>query len=261
MLGYALLQGYPDISHFVTTRQGGCGKGTYGTFNCTPYSGDEPDVVCRNQQLLCDALTVSPKELVIPFQTHGVEIGKIDRRYISFSDEERKTYLQGKDALVTNMPGYCLCVSTADCVPLLLFDKANRVIAAVHAGWRGTVARIVERTIETMRREFASEPKDMLACIGPSISLESFEVGEEVWQAFADANFEMERISLRNQDTGKWHLDLWEANRLQLLGKGVSAGSIELAGVCTYLNEDRFFSARRLGIKSGRILSGIMLNQ
>ena len=96
----------------------------------------------------------------------------------------------------------------------------------------------------------------MIACIGPSISLESFEVGDEVYDAFAKAGFDMDRIAKKYE---KWHLDLWEANRLQLLAQGVWLEHIEVSGICTYQQHENFFSARRLGIKSGRILSGVML--
>ena len=107
-----------------------------------------------------------------------------------------------------------------------------------------------------MRLHYGSDGKDIIACIGPSISLESFEVGDEVYAAFAEAGFDMTRIAWKYE---KWHLDLWEANRLQLLTHGVLPEHIEVAGICTYQQHKDFFSARRLGIQSGRILSGIML--
>ena len=107
-----------------------------------------------------------------------------------------------------------------------------------------------------MRSHYGSEGKDIVACIGPSISLESFEVGDEVYDTFAEAGFDMNRIAKRYK---KWHLDLWEANRLQLLNQGVLPENMEVAGICTYQQHKDFFSARRLGIQSGRILSGIML--
>ena len=130
----------------------------------------------------------------------------------------------------------------------------------MHAGWRGTVAHILRSTLEKMRRIFGTEGKDVTACIGPSISLESFEVGEEVYEAFKEQDFDMLRISTWNGQTGKHHLDLWEANRIQLLSFGIPDSQIELSGICTYTHCDEFFSARRLGIRSGRILSGIMLD-
>jgi YfiH family protein len=164
--------------------------------------------------------------------------------------------LQDVDAVVTQLKDFCLCVSTADCVPILLYDKEKEVIAAVHAGWRGTVGRIVEKTIEVMKSQYGSEGKNIVACIGPSISLESFEVGDEVYAAFEEAGFDMTRIARRYE---KWHLDLWEANRVQLLAHGVLPEHIEVAGICTFQHHEDFFSARRLGIKSGRILSGIQI--
>ena len=164
--------------------------------------------------------------------------------------------LQDVDAVVTHLKDFCLCVSTADCVPILLYDRVKEVIAAIHAGWRGTVGRIVEKTLDVMKSQYGTEGEDVMACIGPSISLESFEVGDEVYAAFEEAGFDMSRIARKYE---KWHLDLWEANRLQLLAHGVLPEHIEVAGICTYQNHEDFFSARRLGIKSGRILSGIQI--
>lgn len=131
-------------------------------------------------------------------------------------------------------------------------------MAAIHAGWRGTVECIVGKALQTMRNTYGTDGKDIIACIGPGISLDAFEVGNEVYQAFKQAGFEMSRIS-RKED--KWHIDLWEANRLQLLEEGVLESNIEVAGICTYQSVEHFFSARRLGIRSGRILSGIMLHK
>ena len=98
--------------------------------------------------------------------------------------------------------------------------------------------------------------QDVVAAIGPGISLQSFEVGDEVYQAFQDARFDMNVISRRYS---KWHIDLWEANRIQLISAGVNPDNIEVSGICTYTANEDFFSARRLGINSGRIISGIIL--
>jgi YfiH family protein len=167
------------------------------------------------------------------------------------------TQLEGIDALVTRLPGYCLCISTADCVPVLLYAPHTQAIAAIHAGWRGTVSRIVENTLTLMSEQYGTQGKDLIACIGPSISLEAFEVGDEVYHAFHEAAFDMNIIARKES---KWHIDLWEANRQQLLAHGVKPENIEISGICTYHNNDDFFSARRQGINSGRILSGIMIH-
>ncbi len=259
MLGYGSLDAYPDIIHFVTTRTGGCSEGAYGSFNCSPFAGDEPERVARNQERLLQGLPQRPIELVIPHQTHSPRCLVIDGEYLSKSREEQRELSAGVDATLTGIRGYCLCVSTADCVPVLLYDTVRKAVAAIHAGWRGTVQGIVEHTLQQMAVQYGTEGKDVVACIGPSISQASFEVGEEVYDAFRDAAFPMEQIAVRNPQTGKAHIDLWEANRLQLLAFGVPASQIETAGICTYKEHETFFSARRLGIASGRILSGIMI--
>lgn len=248
MLEYGLMKSYSNISCFSTTRHGGCGVGNYGTFNCTHYCGDNPENVTENLRILGEILPECPRRFVIPRQTHTTNVRVITEEFVQAD-------LQEVDAVVTHLRDFCLCVSTADCVPVLMYDREKQVVAAVHAGWRGTVGRIVEKTLEVMKTQYGTAGKDVVACIGPSISLEAFEVGDEVYAAFLEAGFDMSRIARRYE---KWHLDLWEANRLQLLAHGVLPEHIEVAGICTYNHCDDFFSARRLGIKSGRILSGIM---
>lgn len=261
MLGYEVLSSYPNISCFVTTRRGGCSQGNYNSFNCTPYTGDDAECVRRNLEILCSSLPKRPKELIIPYQTHGTQVLAIDNSYLQANKEERHTMLQGIDALITHEPNCCLCISTADCIPILLYDHAHEVVAAVHAGWRGTVNYILGHTIDKMRSLYNTDSKDIIACIGPGISLPAFEVGDEVYEAFRQNGFRMDYISEWKPETHKYHIDLWAANRLQLLDFGVPSAQIETAGICTFTQHEEFFSARRLGIKSGRILSGIMINQ
>lgn len=256
MLVYGAMLPYTDIFCFSTTRKGGFSEGAYASFNCNGYCGDHEETVKRNQELLCGLLPQWPEGLVIPHQIHGTEVRTVDEVFLRLPKADRVEALEGVDALVTHIPGQCLCVSTADCIPVLCYDRRMRVVAAVHAGWRGTVARIVEKTLWRMQEEYGTRPEDVVACIGPGISLDAFEVGDEVYQAFAGAGFPMKRIARRES---KWHLDLWEANRMQLLDLGVPETQISVAGICTFRQNDTFFSARRQGILSGRILSGILL--
>ena len=251
MFVYGILKPYTNIFGFSTTRHGGVGEGAYATFNCTHYCGDRPETVKANLEIVKAMLPECPQVLVIPRQTHTTNVRII-------TDVPTEAELHEVDAVVTHLKNFCLCVSTADCVPVLLYDKEKQVIAAVHAGWRGTVGRIVEKALEAMKAHYGTEGKDVIACIGPSISLDSFEVGNEVYAAFEEAGFNMSRIARKYE---KWHLDLWEANRMQLLAHDVLPEHIEVAGICTYQRYDDFFSARRLGIKSGRILSGIVMNE
>lgn len=260
MLGYEVITPYSNIFCFSTTRRGGFSKGeNYASFNCTPYTGDDAECVLKNQELLCRSMPQHPKELIIPFQTHSTNILIIDSNYLQADSNQRTEMLQEVDALITREPGCCLCISTADCIPILLYDRKNQVIAAAHAGWRGTVNYIAGHTLDKMRALFGTNGKDVMACIGPGISLPSFEVGDEVYEAFRMNGFPMEYISEWKPETHKHHIDLWAANRLQLLDFGVPEEQIETSGICTYISHEEFFSARRLGIKSGRILSGIMI--
>lgn len=264
MTAHTPLHRYPTphegIVAFSTTRHGGCGSDAYGTFNCTPYTGDSRAVVLANQDLLCKLIGISARKLIIPYQTHSCNVLTIDEAFMQLSSDARHALLQEQDALITSLPDTCLCVSTADCVPLLLYDAVHHAVAAVHAGWRGTVHKIVAQTLQTMQQTYGTQGSDVYAIIGPSISLEAFEVGIEVYDAFAAADFDMEQIARWHPEKEKHHIDLPKANRLQLLAAGVPPVSIHDSAICTYAQHHDFFSARRLGIKSGRILNGIVLN-
>ena len=259
LLFYDLPCSEGKVTAFSTTRAGGCSSGAYASMNCTSYTGDDITCVKRNQQLLCSLLPQHPQELVIPFQTHGINCLSIDDSYLTSSLEQKQTLLQGVDALITNKTGICLCISTADCIPVLVYDREHHAAAAIHAGWRGTVGRIVGHTLEQMRLLYGTEGKECMACIGPGISLKAFETGDEVYEAFTTAGFPMAQLSYRHPSTQKVHIDLPAANLLQLQEFGIPEAQIEQSRICTYSQQEQFFSARRLGIKSGRILTGIML--
>lgn len=261
MLGYDSFSVYSNISHFITTREGGVGVGNYGTFNCSPHCGDNPTHQTVNQKILLEELNITPKLVIHPYQTHQDKVAIIDSNFFSFSQKESRERLIGYDAVVTALPQTLLCIATADCVPILLLDPEKGVVAAVHAGWRGTVSKIVLKTLQVMQEEFGSRPKNILAGIGPSISLKAFEVGDEVVDQFGVVGFPLTRVVRKNEKTGKSHIDLWLANELLLEEFGLSKDHIERSELCTYTNNTTFFSARRLGIKSGRILSGIMLKE
>ena len=178
--------------------------------------------------------------------------------------------LDGVDALITRVPRTCIGVSTADCVPILLYDPTTAAIAAIHAGWRGTVARIASLTLAAMQARFGTRISDVRAVIGPSIGPDAFEVGDEVYDAFLSANFPMRDIAFKAPAMSslshpsasvplRWHIDLWHANAHDLISAGVPETAIHISSLCTYTLHDRFFSARRLGIHSGRIFTGIMM--
>lgn len=149
------------------------------------------------------------------------------------------------DALVTGQSGLTVSVRTADCYPILLADSRNRVVGAVHAGWRGTMTHIAEKTIEKMNAEFGTSPSDVHAAIGPGIGVCCYEVGDEVARQFGYS--------------GRTHLDLESENRKQLEAAGVAPRNIEALGVCTFCDAERFFSYRREKEKAGRMTSFIRI--
>ena len=246
-----------NVTAFTTTREGGCSIGNYASMNVTAYCGDTPEHIKENRRRLCCELDIPIHHLVMPHQTHQTKAAAITPRFLEFTQQQQADYLEGIDAVMTNIKGVAIGVSTADCVPILIYDSRHHVAAAIHAGWRGTVGHIAENAIDEMNSYYGTIGSDCKAVIGPSISLDSFEVGDEVYDSFRSAGFDNAPIyALRN---GRWHIDLWECNRLQLLNKKIDAHNIYVAGICTYQSSDRFFSARKLGIQSGRLFSGIIL--
>lgn len=254
----------PEVRAFSTCRIGGFGIQNYHSLNVTHYCGDDPLTVKKNTELLCEVLNIDSSRLVLPRQVHGVEVAEINETFFCLTEEERKSLLNGVDALITQMNHVCIGVSTADCVPILLYDPVTRSLAAVHAGWRGVVNNIIGEVIKRMQSSFGVSASHIKAVIGPSISKLAFEVGDEVYAAFYDAGFNMSAIASRLTFPGneeKWHIDLWGACCEQLENLGISLDNMQIAGICTYQSSDEFFSARRLGLHSGRIFNGIMLNE
>lgn len=256
------------VTAFSTTRHGGISTGNYASMNITHYCGDDAEAVLENRRRLSSWLGIDEKRIVLPRQTHQTEVRLIDETNYLSAD-----FLEGVDALVTTTPNICIGISTADCIPIIIYDRARHAVAAIHAGWRGTVARIAQKAVCRMEQWCGSQPESLHAVIGPGISLEAFEVGDEVYDAFRQAGFQMDCLAKRfpasdvTENTSserslkeKWHIDLWECNRRQLLACGIPAQQIHLSGICTFQQHEDFFSARRLGIHSGRIFTGIMLH-
>ena len=245
-----------DVTAFSTTRHGGCSTGSYAEFNINRYCGDSEACIRKNREALCLLLGISDDRLLMPHQVHLTKTARIDEALLSLSEEKRREALEGYDALMTDLRGVCIGVSTADCIPILLYDEAHHAICAIHAGWRGTVARIAEKALAEMKATYGTHPCDLKAQIGPGIHLDSFEVGDEVYEAFAQAGFDMTAISIKKE---KWHIDLPECNHQQLIAAGLEPHNIRVSPVCTFHQSADYFSARRLGINSGRIFTGIIV--
>lgn len=194
----------------------------------------------------------------MPRQVHGTSIVVLDEDRLS-----RGTTVEA-DAVITRMVGQWIGVRTADCVPVLLYDSVARVVAAVHAGWRGTVAHILRQVIEQMVKDMGCHTENILAAVGPSISPEAFEVGEEVADEFRKSgrgNCVLRRIWGPRGEMLllKPHVDLWQSNVMDMLEMGMELQNIDCTPWCTYEHWQQLFSARREGIGTGRIVSAICL--
>ncbi len=244
----------PGLVHFVSGRGGGVSSGEVGTFNLSYQVTDSLENVKENRCRLAQALGITADNLLFPAQTHSNHVVKVQLG--TTQDEIKDT-----DALITNSKELCISVMSADCVPILLYDPVKRAIGAVHAGWRGTVSKILTLTVLAMQQHYDTQPTDLVAAIGPSICPEVYEVGEEVITAVEQAFGTKDSLITRENGQGKGHFNLWEANRIQLLASGVKLANIEVAGICTYQRSDAFFSARRSSNRAGRFSAGILLRE
>lgn len=240
-----------------STKRGGC-EGNYDKFNITDYCGDSVEHVAFCRKELCYKLGITDDSLILPRQTHQTNILSIDKSFFLLEKKARVEKLYAVDAVVTDIKEVCIGVSTADCIPILLYDTEHNVIAAIHAGWRGTVLHIVDKTIKYLQTNYSVKPQYLKTIICPGIGVETFEVGDEVYNAFFEEGFDMNKIAERYD---KWHINLKEANKIELLNCGVKVDNVYDCAICTYTNYNDYFSARRLGINSGRIFNAIMLKK
>ncbi|MEO7132598.1 MAG: peptidoglycan editing factor PgeF [Vicinamibacterales bacterium] len=202
------------------------------------------------------SLGASDERLMRVKQVHGKVVRILGKGGVAEDASEQEP---DGDAIVSNQPGLALAVMVADCVPILLVDPVAGAAAAIHAGWRGTCARVAPEAIASMKREFGSNPVDLLAAIGPSAGPDDYEVGESLVEAFRAAGHPpagIDRWFIRS--SAKPHLDLWAANRDQLVDAGLRSTHIHVCGLSTVSNPDVFDSYRVAGERAGR-MAGIIV--
>lgn len=222
-----------------STRVGGVSPLPEDSLSLGNFSQDERENVIENRRRFLEALGAGDWPLVTARQIHSADINLIDDERSIAADPA------ACDALASNIAGTLLAVQTADCLPVLIADERTGAFAAVHAGWRGTLAGIVARTIGKLQLRFGSDPNDLHVALGPAISAAVFEVGPEVIEAFQrEYSYAADLVSNRKQN-GKAHLDINLANIRQAVDAGVSENRIYDSGLCTWLRNDLFFSYRR----------------
>lgn len=245
------------VKHGFTTKKGGVSKGYFSTMNLGLTRGDNKEAVIENFKIIANRLQVDYEKMVLSAQTHTTNIKIIKKEDAGKGLKKEKDY-DDIDGLITNVRGIVLVTFYADCVPLLFLDPVKKVIASSHSGWRGTVSKMGKETVERMKQEFGCEPKDILACIGPSICQKCYEVSEDVAKEF-EKEFQSSEMFYKKEN-GKYQLDLWKANRMVLLEAGIQEKNIENREICTCCNSEYLFSHRATNGKRGNLAAFLSLN-
>lgn len=243
-LTYLLFEETKMVKHGFSTRLGGVSKGVCSTMNFSFSRGDREEDVRENFRRMSAALEVQEENIVFSNQTHTTNVRVVTEKDRGKGLIKPLDY-DDVDGLVTNIPGICLTTFYADCVPLFFVDPVKRVIGLSHSGWRGTVGKIGKRTVEKMQEEYGSNPKDILAAIGPSICQDCYEVSEDVIEKFKKAfDGEQWRDLFYRKENGKYQLNLWKANEYVFLEAGIQKEHMAVSNVCTCCNDEVFFSHR-----------------
>ncbi|AMJ42203.1 peptidoglycan editing factor PgeF [Anaerotignum propionicum] len=243
------------VKHCFTTRRGGVSKGFYATMNMGLTRGEDKELVLKNYEILGDVMGFSKENYVTSQQTHTTNV-----RQITAGDRGKGVLREREyfdvDGLITNEPNIPLVIFGADCVPVFLLDIKGKAIGMAHCGWMGTGNRMAEHTLQAMIDAFGTEPENVVAAIGPSIGKCCFQVDAPVVELFRkNIAFAEEIIFDDPKEDGKYRIDLWETNRRLLENMGVK--NIEIAGLCTMCDTERFYSHRKMREDRG-VMAGIM---
>lgn len=247
LLTYPLLEKTEFVTHGFTTRMGGVSEGYCSTMNISTTRGDAPEAVEENRKRLARALRVKVEDFTYTHQTHTTNVAVV-------REEDRGKRFMETDGMVTNVPGICLVTFYADCVPLYFVDPVHKAIGLSHSGWRGTVGRMGQVTLEKMKEVYGTRPEDIYAAIGPSICQDCYEVSGDVIEEFQKSFKKSVCPQLfYKKENGKYQLNLWRANQLVLTEAGVAEQKIAVTNLCTHCNPEILFSHRSTGVKRGNL--------
>lgn len=256
-LTFANLDKIPFITHGFSTRLGGVSTGEFNSMNMSYNRGDKEENVTENYKRLCSALEIDFKDLVASSQDHHTFVRKVTAAEKGIGIYRPKD-IESVDGLITNESNTALVTYFADCTPLLFADIKNKAVGAAHAGWRGTVGKIGAETVARMKEEFGTDPKDIIAAIGPAIGKCCYEVDEPVAQRFREIGLKNEKI-IFPVSNGKYMIDLLETNKEILMSAGVPENNITVSDVCTKCNSDLIWSHRATKGKRGGMCAVIMI--
>lgn len=250
---------HKGISHFVSTRLGGFSSPPYNSLNLSFNVEDDPEKVLKNRKLLAEALGISLTSLTTAKQIHGCHVKIISEGLRGKGSIDYKGAINATDAMVTNVPDICLMILSADCVPILFFDPSKKVIGVAHAGWKGTLRFVTQKTVKVLREHFGCSPEDIVAGIGPSIGPCCYQVGQEVVCEVEDVFGAKDECIRKDSADDVAYLDLRTANLRQLIQAGVPDKNIEMAKICTCHHPNLFYSYRHEKGRTGRFGTGIII--
>lgn len=253
VLKYSLLEESGIVNHGFSTKLGGVSIGHCATMNISTSRGDDPAAVEENKRRIANAIGVKPEHMVYTQQTHTTNVSIVTK-------EDRGRIIPETDGMITNDPEVCLVTFYADCVPLYFVDPVKKAIGLSHSGWRGTVNKMANVTIEKMQKEFGCNPADILAVVGPSICQDCYEVSEDVIEKFRK-NYKEEYWTdiFYKKENGKYQLNLWKANEYNFLDAGIKPEHIAVTNVCTCCNPEVLFSHRITGFNRGNLSAFLSL--
>lgn len=252
---------HDNISHFISSRTGGFSSPPHDSLNLAFHVEDYPNIVIKNREVFASAIDIPLNNFTFANQVHGNNVQIVTEELKSSGTFEEQTALDATDALVTDTPDICLIVLVADCVPVLFFDPVKKVVGVAHAGWKGTIGRIVQNTVRVFMEKYGSSPEDIIIGIGPSIGPCCYEVGREVISQVEDTFYGKNSYIERKTADSKGYLNLWEINKTLLTEMGIPEKNIESAGICTHCNYNSFFSHRYEKSWTGRFGAGIMIKK
>ena len=243
------------VRHCFTTRRGGISTEVWASMNMGLSRGEEREKVLENYRILGEKVGFTIENYVTSQQTHTTNVRRVTAEDKGKGVWRERGYAD-VDGLITDVPHIPLVIFGADCVPVFLLDKKNRAIGMAHCGWKGTAERMAEQILKAMIDAFGTDPTDVTAAIGPSIGKCCFQVDAPVVELFeTHIPFAQEVIFDDPSEKGKYKIDLWETNRRLLAEMGVA--DIEIAGLCTKCDQQRFYSHRGMGEKRG-VMAGVM---
>lgn len=252
-LSFPVLERTGLVKQGFSTKLGGVSQGKFATMNFTFTRGDNRSHVLENYHRMGKALGVEVERMVLSYQTHTTNVRLVTEEDAGKGIVKERDY-EDVDGLITNIPGITLVTFYADCVPLYFLDPIHQAIGLSHSGWRGTVKRMGEVTVKKMEEAFGTKAEDVIACIGPSICKECYEVGIEVAQEFMKGFDKKHWGDILSEKTdGKYLLDLWRGNEIVLLESGIKQENIQVTDICTHCNSDLLFSHRTTGNERGNL--------